>query len=136
QLVAVEVEILGHQARHRDRRVGAQELLDGGAHQRRVAGQPAPVGGVPGQVPEGGADRRPGGVDPGDHQQDHGAADVLPAQFAAGDLGVDEERGEVVPGTGDVIVDLGVYIRVELAEHRLPLLVGGHVDLLEYQPDE
>jgi hypothetical protein len=36
-----------------------------------------------------------------------------------------------------VIVDLGVHVRVEFAEHRLPLLVlGGHVDLLEHQPDE
>ena len=137
QLVPVEVEVLGHKARHRDRCVGAQELLDGGAHQTRVAGQPAPVGGMPGQVPEGRANRRPGGVDPGDHQQDHGAADVLPAQLAAADLRLDEERGEVVPGVCDVIVDLGVHVRVELAEHRLPLLVlGGHVDLLEHQPDE
>ena len=90
---------------------------------------------MPGQVPQRGADRRPGGVDPGDHQQDHGAADVLHRQLAAADLGLDQERGQVVPGVGQVVLDLGVHVVVELAEHRLPLF-GGTVDLLQDQPDE
>ena len=36
-----------------------------------------------------------------------------------------------------MVVDLAVHVRVELGEHRLPLLVpGGRVDVLEDQADE
>ena len=44
-----------------------------------ISGGCAAVAGMLSQMPQGGTDGRPGGVDPGDHQQDHGAADVLPA---------------------------------------------------------
>jgi hypothetical protein len=61
-----------------------------------------------GQMPERGADRRPGGVDPGDHQQDHRAADMASAQLGAADLGLQQERGDVVARVGDMVGDLRV----------------------------
>jgi hypothetical protein len=133
--VAVEVEVRGDQPCHRDRRVGPQQLLDGGVHQPRFGGQPAAVLGVPGQVPEGGPDGRPGGVDTGDHQQDHRAADQLDRQLVAVDLRLDQERGEVVPGVGDMVFDLGVHEGVDVGEPLVPL-VGGQVDLFQDQADD
>jgi hypothetical protein len=84
---------------------------------------------VPGQVPQGGAYGRPGGVDPGDHQQDHGAADLLDRQLMAVDLRLDQERGEVIPRVGDVVLDLGVHVGVDFGEPLVPLL-DGKIDLL------
>jgi len=137
--VAVEVEILGHQARHRDRRVGAQELLDSGAHQRRVAG-PACAG------------RR--GAGPGCHREAPMADQVVsipaiisrimvprmcsPAQLAAADLRPDEERGGGRPW-GERCDHRSGRPCTRRARRTSPprsSSSAGHVDVLEHQPDE
>jgi len=73
---ATEVQILRHQASHGDGRVRAQELLYGGGQQVWLGDKSLPIARIPGQVPQRGADRAPGGVDSGDQQERHRADDV------------------------------------------------------------
>ena len=88
-------------------------------------------------MPERGTDGRPGGVDARDHEQDHGAADVLGEQLLAVELGADEERGEVVARLGPVRRDLGVHIGVDLAVgDQGQALLRGHVHVFEHLLDE
>ena len=62
--------------RHRDRRVGAQQLLDRGGHQRRLVHEAATILGVRGEMPHRRTDRRPRRVDPGDQGERDGAEHV------------------------------------------------------------
>ena len=102
---AAELDVLGDHAGHGHRGVEAQELLDGeGAHVGVLDQAPAVVG-VLGQVPQAGADGRPGGVDAGDDQQGDGAADVVGSRAVAVELGVEQVADEVVSGVAAVLLD-------------------------------
>ena len=85
---AVEVDVLGDHAGHRDRGVRTEELLERERHDLGVVDEALLVVGVLGEVPQRRADRRPGGVDPGDEQQDDHAADDVVVDRLPVDLDV------------------------------------------------
>ena len=89
------------------------------------------------RVPQRCADRRPGGVDAGDHQQDHRAPDVLRRQFVAIELGREEEARQVLARLGQVLFDARRDVGLELALLDLGLtLFGRLVDVFEDHADE
>jgi hypothetical protein len=111
---AVEVVVLGHQARHRHRGVGAEELLERERHHVGVVEQALVVLGVLGEVPQRRSDGRPRRVDPGDEQQHDHAADHVVVHRLPVDLHVQEVAGEIVTGVLAMIGDLGVDVGAEL----------------------
>ncbi len=125
---------LGH-PRHGDRRVSPQELLDRGRQQSRVGDEPAAVLRVLRQVPQGGADRAPGGVDAGDEQQGHRADDVRRVEPAAVELRVDQVGREVVTRVAQVVLDLREQV-VEQRRHPRGALLGRQVDAFQRVLDE
>ena len=80
-----------------------------------LGGEALAVVGVLREVPQRRADRRPRGVDAGDHEQHHRAADVIGVQLVAVELGLEQEDGEVVARVREVLLDARVEVRVELA---------------------
>src|SRR3954469_5913141 len=67
-----------------------------------------------GEVPQRGADGRPGRVDPGDEQEDDHAADDLVVDRLPLDLDVQQVVGEVLTRVQAVIVDLGEDVLPEI----------------------
>ena len=62
---------------------------------------------------------------------------MLGQQLGAVELGLEQERGEVVLRFGEMLVDTGLEVRVELTLVDLRLtLLGRRVDIFEDQPDE
>ena len=128
---------LDDEAGHRDRRVRTEELLHRGVHERGLGREALAVFGVLGEVPERRADRRPRGVDAGDHEQDHRAAHVVGVELLAVELRVEQERREVVLRVRDVLGDAVVEVAVELALVLLRLaLLGRRVDVFDDHADE
>ena len=93
---AVDRRVLDHLARHRDRRIGAQELLDRGRDQLRLVDEAAPVFRVLREVPEARADRAPGGVDARDQDQPQRAEQMIFADRLPVDLGRRKLADQVV----------------------------------------
>ena len=83
----------------------AEELLHCGVHQRGVGREAGAIIGMLREMPERRTDRRPRCVDAGHHQQHHRALDVIGMQFVALELGFEQERGEIVTGLGEVLLD-------------------------------
>ena len=134
---AVELEVLGDHPRHRHGRVRAQELLDGRVHERGFGREPVAVVGMLREVPQRRADRRPRRVDARDHQQHHRARDVVGVKLVPVELGLQQERGEVVLRLALVFLDARVDVVVELALVDQLLTLGcGHVDVFEHLMDE
>ena len=110
---ALEVDVLGDDPGHRDRRVRPQQLLDGGRHQLGLGDQAPTVVGMGGEVPHRRADRRPGGVDPGDQRERGDAEDDLVAERLAVVLGVQQLADEVVARLGLAALHLLVQVEPE-----------------------
>src|SRR5215470_5400148 len=114
----VDRRLLLDLARHRHRRVGAQELLDGKRHQLRLVDQAAAVLGGLGQVPQARPDRAPGGVDASDQQKPQRTDNVLRLHRLAVELGFVQVANEIVGGLLQALVDMPHEIVGHLV-HRL-----------------
>ena len=120
-----ELDVLARQPRHRDRRVRAQQLLDGHRPDLRPLAQLGTVFGVLGEVPQRRSDRRPRGVDPGDEHQVARAEDVRVGDRVAVDLALRELGDQVVvarvgAAVGDLLhEELDDLHAIRDAHHRI-----------------
>ena len=115
---AVEVDVLGDHAGHRDRGVRTEELLERERHHLGIVGETLTVLRVLREVPDRRTDRRPRRVDAGDEQQEDRAADVLRGELVAVDLDLEQVAGEVVARVVDVVLHLAEDVVVEALERR------------------
>jgi hypothetical protein len=124
------VHIRLDQPGHGDRGVGPEELLDRGRQQAGVGDEPSAVAGGLRQMPQGGADRAPGGVDAGDEKQGHRADDVRRVELATLEFGVDEVGREIVTRVLEMVLDLGEQVAEE-RRHPGETLLRRQVDALQ-----
>ena len=107
-----------------DRRLPAQELLDGVGDDVGVLDELAPLLGVLGQegehAVEGGGDR----VEPGDEEEEADVEDVLAGEPVALDLGVEEVRQEVVASLHLALVEDLVEVLVDRVGDLLLVVAG------------
>ena len=132
---AVEVDVLGDHAGHRDRGVEPQELLDREVGRVEVGDEALQIIRMLRQVPDRRTDRRPRGVDPGDEQQHDHAAHHLGVELLAVELDVEEEADQVVARVLDVVADLFVEIVVEGVRFVADLarIAGDHFEDLVHE---
>jgi hypothetical protein len=122
--------VLLDQPGHGDRGVGPEELLDRGRQQPGIGDEPPAVGGSLRQMPEGGSDRAPGGVDAGDEQQGHRADDVRRVELATLEFRVDQVGREVVARVCEVVLNLREQV-VEERRHPGQTLLRWQVDAFQ-----
>ena len=122
---AVELGVLdGHPGDTHDRRLPAQQLLDGVGDERRVLDQLAPVVGVLGQEREHAVERGRDGVEAGDEEQEADVQDVLAGEPVALHLGVEEVREQVVPPLHLALVEDLVEVVVDRVGDLLLVVAG------------
>ena len=118
-----------------DRRLPAQELLDGVRDELGVLDELAPLLGVLGQEGEHAVERGRDRVEPGDEEEEADVEDVLAAEPVALDLGVEEVREQVVlplvltlvEDLVEVVVDRVGDLLLVVAGLLRPVELPGHV---------
>ena len=122
------LDVLGGVAGHGHRRVEAQQFLYGGVPQLRLGHHAAAIVVMAGEVPQSGADGRPGGVDAGHQLQVAHADDHLVGQQFTLVLGLAQSGDEVVLR---ILSPVG-YLGGEEISNDVPVL-GPQLRLLEPQ---